>query len=93
MENIFEQSLDRLIAGRLLFGAFRPVKAALWPLLRVSDDVPMTDEARKEMNEWLERKFGYDCAVPRGEFLLVPEKGVVLLHPSDFYNLPRVDKL
>jgi hypothetical protein len=55
------------------------------PKMQLAENVPVTPEFRKEINDWMAGFFGYTNTVPEGQVLTTGDK--IFVRPEDYNKL------
>jgi hypothetical protein len=66
----------------LLYGKRVVVNSAFTPKMQLSEDVMVTDDFRKEINEWMIEFFGVRYLVPDDQILLVGD--MFIMNPNAY---------
>lgn len=60
------------------------------PKMKLSPDVPVTDEFRSAFNTWALEFFGVTYVVPKGQTVLDKMSGVLYVRADDYHNIRKL---
>lgn len=74
----------------MVINGYRVIASYPTARMQLSDNVPVTDEFRAEMNLWMRGFFGYnEPVVKKGQAIVIEVQKTMLVHPDDFWQLQR----
>jgi hypothetical protein len=72
-----------------IFGGVKVVIAAETAKMKLSADLPVTDQFRKEIDDWMLKFFGTTCYVPEGQVITL-DCNTVIVHPRTYNEMLKI---